>query len=139
MFKTIKNFYKSFHQALASLLQGKTNAIYEKDYLKFYTSKLCVLETKSEGEVIQRVKCTLFLSFKFESLLLHQFSEHIFVTILFTPEKNRANKFNVQKFPIWYVLDNFYFINTKHLMSVLDVLISGFMQLNYNSILIFFN
>lgn len=139
MFKTIKNFYKAFHQALASLFQGKIKAIYEKDYLNFYTSKLCVLETKSEGEVIQRVKCTLFLSFKFELLLLHHFSEHIFVTILFTPEKNRASKFNVQKVPIWYVLDNFYFINTKHLMSVLDVLISGFMQLNYNSILIFFN
>lgn len=62
------------------------------------------------------------------------------MTILFVPEKARASKFNVQKFPIGYVLDKFYFINMKHLMSVLDVPISGFMQLNYfnYSILIIF-
>lgn len=61
---------------------------------------MCIQETKFEGEVIQHVKHTLFLSFKFELLLLHQFSEHIFVTILFISEKARASKFNVQKFPI---------------------------------------
>lgn len=100
MFKTTKTFYKAFHQALASLFHGKTEAIYEKDYLKFYTLKFCTLETKIEREVIQHVKHTLLLSFKFELLLLHHFSEHIFMTVLFIPEKARTSKFSAQKFPI---------------------------------------